>query len=475
MPERVQIIVEAKDATSGVLRGILGQFGAMGGLIEELTSKNISWGSVAERATTMIIDGMKEAVQETVKYAAEVRNLSQISGTSTEETSRFIQVLDDYGLSADDATTATRALTKNGLTPTIETLAKLSDEYLNANTVQERNKIIIDNLGRSGLAWVNVLNQGSAAIKEQGAAVSESLILTQKNVQAARDYELALDSWDDAFQGLKISVGTSLLPTLTSMLTSLDDNRLAAKMARDAGVDLAHATLDQRREFMEAAKAAREHATEIKNAGEAANATAQDFSGLLSMTEQLADATEESLARVAYANLKAQLSVDGLTQSEMDMAINAAEALGIFDAKAAESARKTQELTQQFIAGQISATDYANAIKKIPATVTTTVNILSQGGTQSNLPSDVLAHIPGHASGGSFTVPSGYPNDTYLARFTSGESVSVNKNGGSSSPMVFNLTYAPAFSAASRSDVERISPAIEEIIRKSLKKYGVAS
>jgi hypothetical protein len=170
------------------------------------------------RGLEVITDAITDAIDETVKYAAAVQKLSALSGAATGETSRFIQVIDDYGLTARDAEVATRALTKNGLAPTTETLAMLSDQYLKLNTVQEKNQFILDNLGRAGFEWVNVLNQGSAAIREQSAAVDENLVLNAKAVEQARIYALAVDDLDDSFLALKIQLGQELLPILTDLI-----------------------------------------------------------------------------------------------------------------------------------------------------------------------------------------------------------------------------------------------------------------
>jgi len=91
MPERIEIRFEATDAMSGVLRGILGQFGQMGTLIGSLTESNVRWGNVAADATSLVVNGLKDVIKQTVTYAAAVQSLSAISGASTEETSRFIQ------------------------------------------------------------------------------------------------------------------------------------------------------------------------------------------------------------------------------------------------------------------------------------------------------------------------------------------------------------------------------------------------
>jgi hypothetical protein len=228
MAERVEIMVVATDAASQVLRGVTSSFGQLGSMVQTLTA-----GRAFEQLASSVVAFGKDSVDATVKYANEVRNLSLISGQSTESTSRFLQVLDDYKLSAEDAMTATRTLTKQGLTPNLETLAKLSDQYLSISDKQKQNEFIIKNLGRAGLQWVDVLNKGSKALLEQGAAIDESLILTQKAVDDARRYEIALDSWNDSVQGLKVSIGQQLLPVLTQMTNDVNAAQRAQEILGD--------------------------------------------------------------------------------------------------------------------------------------------------------------------------------------------------------------------------------------------------
>jgi len=176
---------------------------------------------------------MKASMDETVKYANQVRQLSQLSGTSAEESSRFIQVLDDYKITAEEAMVATRALTKEGLTPSIDTLAKLSDEYLSLTTAQQKNEFVLKNLGRGGMQWVEILSKGSKALREQSDAVDKNLILTQKSLDAARTYELALDGLNDAMQAVKISVGNELLPVMTAFMKIILSDIQAVSVFKD--------------------------------------------------------------------------------------------------------------------------------------------------------------------------------------------------------------------------------------------------
>lgn len=250
MPARVQIEIDVKDAASGVLRAITTQFGALGKVgsdfadmirssdgavklynkalidtsisvddvrkAEELAA--IATGRFYEQVAMLAFDALKDVINTTVEYAQEVRDLSLLQGQGTEAASRFLQVLDDYQLTADDAKLATRALTKEGLAPTIETIAELSAQYNALTDVQEKNAFVQKNLGRSGQEWMNLLAQGPDKIRAMNDAVSDGLILSAENIKAAEDYRLALDEWGDAVQEMKVSFGTQLLPSLAEGL-----------------------------------------------------------------------------------------------------------------------------------------------------------------------------------------------------------------------------------------------------------------
>lgn len=176
--------------------------------------------SLVQQGLQFVKAGFESTVGASLQYAEQVRQLSKLSGESAESTSRMIQVLDDYKVSAEDVSTATRAMTQNGITPNIQAIAKLSDEYLAIQDPMERNKFIIENLGRSGLQWVDVLNQGSDALLKQAAAVDKNLVLNEKQLQDARKLEVAWDNFTDTFSGLGNQIGTVLTPILTEFVES---------------------------------------------------------------------------------------------------------------------------------------------------------------------------------------------------------------------------------------------------------------
>ena len=136
-----------------------------------------------------------------------VRDLSLVSGESAENTSRFIQVLDDFGLSAEDATIAAKKLKASGLSPTVETLAQLADKFKEIDDPAKRFAFVTDNLGKGGAKWVNVLNQESAALRKVGAEVSANLIITEQDIKMREVQRLAMDDLKDSWEGFTVSLG----------------------------------------------------------------------------------------------------------------------------------------------------------------------------------------------------------------------------------------------------------------------------
>jgi hypothetical protein len=411
MAARVQVVVEARDQASGVLRGITGQFGALGGAVEELTAKNINWGNVAQMASQLVINGMRASIDATTKYAAEVRDLALAAGTGAEEASRMLQVLDDYEITAQDVTAATRFMTQQGFAPTVETIAQLSDQYNNLNSAQEKNAFILRNFGRGGMQWVNMLSQGGDRIRELNAGVDEALILNEKQVQASEKYRLALDAWNDSVLALKVSVGNALLPALTDVL-QVTTNLTEASIELQASEEYATMSLAQRAaaaingahamgEEASAAKAATQSVTDL---GRAEAESSKGLEKRLSMMERLNQATQDQINKEGYRLLQEKFAEGGITDEEAAILERAGVALGIFDERAVATTKSITKLTDAVVEGTISIQEYAAALNAIPSEITT--QIMTTGGTATG------GHIGGAGqqsggtvyAGGAYTV-----------------------------------------------------------------------
>jgi hypothetical protein len=164
------------------------------------------------------VAAIKDIYASTMKYGDSVRELSLLNGTSAEETSRLIQLTDDYKISQGDLMKATKVLAKQGLSLTTDQLAKMSDEYLKLNTDAEKTEYLMRNFGpRGGTAFVELMRKGGDAIRSESAAVSTNLILTQKQLDQQRDNQRAIDEVNDAWLGVKVTLATGVIPVYTQL------------------------------------------------------------------------------------------------------------------------------------------------------------------------------------------------------------------------------------------------------------------
>lgn len=183
-------------------------------------------GLAAGAMTTVIYTAGKAisaTVGEYVKYASQVRTITQITGQSAEAVSRMIQVADDYKISTDQLTLAMKKLAGEGLELTTDSLARMSDEFLRLAPGVERQTYLTEKFGRQGQAFAEIMLAGGDAIREQAGAISDSLILTDAAIKRARDYEKSLDNVHDAAYGVKISMGQYILPALEDFLEYTND------------------------------------------------------------------------------------------------------------------------------------------------------------------------------------------------------------------------------------------------------------
>jgi hypothetical protein len=280
-------------------------------------------------AVSLVGDGFRYVQQAldattgaTVEYANEVRLLGQINGQTAESNSRLIQTLDDYKVSVDDITTASKKLKDNGLTPTIDTIATLAEKYQSIQDPAEKLKFAQDNLGKSSKAWLEVLKQSPEVLRQQAAGINENLILTQKQLDAARRLELAEDAKNDAMQELSVTIGNKLIPVQTSVIDGFNILARSIEIAKEEGLNFADASdkagyeIWQEREAMlamsEAADGASESTEDLaesqKEAEDAAKSLSTAYQGLLS-----------SMFSIQGENESYEQAIKDLDQSDEDL------------------------------------------------------------------------------------------------------------------------------------------------------------
>lgn len=293
MAERVQIVLEAQDMASGVMRGIVSRFGALGAVVSDTsdafgrftsfldlqkrsaTDATISAGMLeksyadagmamarlGETLAVAVVQTVQEAIKVTDAYNESIRDLSLVSGESAENTSRFIQVLDDFGLTADDAMTAAKALKEKGLSPNIDTLAALADEFKKIKDPAERMAFVQENLGKGGAKWVAVLNQESDALRKTAASVDSYLVKSDEQIKKAEIARLAIDNLSDSWAAFQNRIGD----TKNELIFANEASNRAYEILKKQGVEINGAT-NRTQEYRDALEQAKE---ELLASGEA--------------------------------------------------------------------------------------------------------------------------------------------------------------------------------------------------------------
>jgi len=194
--------------------------------------------AVAYKTVDKVLD---ETVGKFATYAAGVDVFHSALTTTTEEASRLIQVADDFGISAEEMQKSMFRAVKEGMEPTIEGLAGMADEYNALATPQEKADFLVKNFGKSSQELTRLLGEGGQAIRDRAAAVSEGLVMDEAAIQKARDYAFAQDELNDSIDGYKIAMGERFIPAITAGIVSMTDAATANQLytrAMELGIDV---------------------------------------------------------------------------------------------------------------------------------------------------------------------------------------------------------------------------------------------
>lgn len=171
--------------------------------------------------------------QEFVNYAEQVKNMSRALGASAEETSRIIQVADDVRISYDNLKIAMKEAQKDGIEPNIENLAKLADQYKAIQSPAERTKFLLETFGKSGLEMGKLMERGGDGIRAMSDAIDESLIMTEKGIQASDEYQRSLDDLQDAAKSVQMAFGEQVVPVMNAFMRIVLSDIEAVGVFRD--------------------------------------------------------------------------------------------------------------------------------------------------------------------------------------------------------------------------------------------------
>jgi uncharacterized phage infection (PIP) family protein YhgE len=288
------------------------------------------------------------AVSPFVNYARQVKELSLALGIGSEETSRLIQLSNNYKIEVGELRSALQLAIKNGFAPSVENLADLADEMKGIASPTERAAKLSEIFGRNWTTLVPLLEQGGDAIRDQAAAIEDSLVLNEEAIQQARDYEIQVGDLEDQWMALKITLGREVVPVLVELLTNMSrtsDVVDALRQAMDEGLISGEefgSTISQMRSgvltaneafalFEPRITAAAEATKKLKDEAEAAN---QPIAELVSPLQKARDMAGEAADSFRALSLGLEDTIEQMLNLTIFQAAGG-EALGILAADVA--------------------------------------------------------------------------------------------------------------------------------------------
>lgn len=460
-----------------------------------------------------------KSVTDYQAYAESMRGLAAITGTGVEETSRLVQAFDDMGIEQEKVSTVLESAARKGFVMSIENVAKLADEYNGLSTQEEKNALLTDKLGKSGLAMAKAFEQGGQAIRDAAEAQADGMILTEENIRQAEELRIAQDNLNDSWTALSNSGAKVLVPILTDVLdvtqknieegiswknvlsligpvnTALAITELfkadAMRKSNAAGKELLDMTspmtegiagysgvLENTVPVIKDATIAQQSMKQgMQELGQIVDITASAQQGLMSgvqystqqfleqkgILDQLSDASKRlqdaqaNWAKTAGTDVKSALEEAGLKGEDFNLALGAIDSqmgtnfvqeqkykdnikqlvdqyartkdIGLFKEGLASTKTAFQKLDEEVINAQKEVTDLQLRLDTL-VSKTYIVGVQVSSGTSGILVGTEAA-APGsgknkqQANGGTFTVPPGYPNDSFQVGFSSGETVTT--------------------------------------------------
>lgn len=237
-------------AAVGNAEGGLGKFKAGSKVALDAVAANAATFAVAAGAAVgkFVLDGIT-AFQD---LALSAGKFADATGLAVEDASRYIEAAGDIGIPIDAVEGAIGRLNKTiGADPDKVRdlgvdLVYLRDGSLDVNetfknTIQrikdikdpaEKAKVAAQLLGKGWQSMAELIELGAKDLNASLTAVSEQKVISEEELQMARDYRTAMDNLGDSTEDIKIKSGQRLIPMVTFLA-----NGVAKVMELDAKFD----------------------------------------------------------------------------------------------------------------------------------------------------------------------------------------------------------------------------------------------
>jgi len=166
---------------------------------------------------------LKQAFDATVKVAAEwgdtMGDLAQLTGASVRDTSLMAATFELMGVEIGTLESALKAMTKNGMQLNLDTLKKLATQYQAIQDPVKQNEFLFKNFGKAGLEMAEIMGRSADELDKLGAAAARSgKVIDEQAAQAAEDFNVQMEIFQQNTEGAAISLGTALIPWLNKAI-----------------------------------------------------------------------------------------------------------------------------------------------------------------------------------------------------------------------------------------------------------------
>jgi hypothetical protein len=347
------------------------------GLTNVKTNINATVGAFAALAGgAYAVDKLLDATSGVyLKYGQNVREVKLALGLTSEETSRVIALTDDLGISIEDLTSTIKKNADN-TNFSIDGLARNSEAYLALADAEDRAAFAKKNYGKQWLEFSKLLEKGPEQVRAMAAAVDEGHIFDDEDLAQIEAYRIAQDKLRDSGESLAMSIGSTLVPMQTRLIEGLDIYINLARSEEETYTRSAiyhnaiNMALEKEAKANETATDATEdHTAAMDGASESAEELSKKYTAQLGLIEKIGKASAKQVKEIAYNNLLAEASIDGLTEAEQEMVEQAGIGLGIFSQANVDTAETMDELVQKVLEGKMSVAEYNAEIARIERNV----------------------------------------------------------------------------------------------------------
>ena len=332
--ETIKELVSMKGAITNVM-------GVMGGL-------------AAVGATVMTV--YKNTAQVFLNYATQVRDMSRVTGLGAEQTSKLIQAADDLTISYESLQKALWAASKQGIDVSIDSLARMADEYMALGSASEQAEYLAKKFGKSGAEMGKLMEKGADGVRKYTDAISGNLVLTDQAVASATLWKMQMDAFNDQVEAAKVSMGAGLVGVLNGSTVEIqkqaqaifelnngytfNTNQMgrytdAQRAAWEEAKNLATEQWMVANGLKESGDAAGDNALQMQEAAEAAKKLSDEQKQLMDVAFQLQDVqddynknledltAQQSAATAEWNNANQQykqgkIGIDDLNQANID-------------------------------------------------------------------------------------------------------------------------------------------------------------